>query len=114
MGNTVPKLIITNIDESCVIVKMPYPRLAVPATYPLIKQRVEKFLVGKLPTADPDTLPVWHHQGGFSQYFGHFYGLIDGETLQLKINAEGKIAEIPLNTLSEGSQNYAKTLSSKK
>ena len=114
MGNTVPKLIITNIDETCVIVKMPYLRLATPSTYPLIKQRVERFLAGELPTADPDTLPVWHQQGGFSQYFGHFHGLIDGKTLQLKINAEGKIAEIPLNTLSEGAQNHAKILSSKK
>ena len=111
MGNTVPKLIVTNIDETCVIAKMPYPRLATPSAYPLIKQRVEKFLTGKMPAADPDTLPVWHHQGGFSQYFGHFHGLIDGKTLQLTINSEGKIAEIPLNTLSEGAQNYAKILS---
>ena len=114
MGVTVPKVVVTSPDQTSVYAKMPYLRLVSPDSYTSVTNLVQLARDGKPPKPDPNTIPIWHHRGGYSTYYGSFSKLADSKTLLITINPSGTTAEIPLQDLSQGAQEYARTMEQKR
>ena len=93
---------------------MPYLRLVSPDSYTSVTNLVQLARDGKPPKPDPNNIPIWHHRGGYSTYYGSFSKLADSKTLLITINPSGTTAEIPLQDLSQGAQEYARTMEQKR